>query len=107
MIREPVLYPRLYPWFILLATADVLLTWLILAHYDGVELNPIAARVIGWQGMMGATMLKFAGVMFVMWTCEFIGRQRQGVGRNLLVSAVLLNCVPVTASVAQLATVTG
>jgi len=105
MTRRPVLYPRLHPWYLLLATADVLLTWLILSAFDGVELNPIAARVIHLHDKWGALALKFATVMFVMWVCEFVGQRKRDTGRSLLLAAVLLNCVPVGVSVAQLAVV--
>jgi len=103
MVRQPVLYPSIYPWYVILATLDVLLTWLILSSFDGRELNPIAAGVIHTGGMPAATFFKFATVMFVMWACEFIGRRKVNVGRRLAAYAVLMNCVPVTASVAQLA----
>lgn len=105
MVKQPVLYPRIYPWYVLVASMDVLLTWLILTGFEGRELNPIAAGVINAGGMPAATFFKFATVMFVMWACEYIGRRRHLVGRRLLYYAVVANCVPITASVAQLAVV--
>ncbi|MBL8746263.1 MAG: hypothetical protein JNK58_07910 [Phycisphaerae bacterium] len=103
MAREPVLYPRIYPWYVVLATLDVLLTWLILTSFHGIELNPIAAGVIHSGGMPAATFYKFATVMFVLWSCEYIGRRRLLAGRRLAFYAVVANCVPVTASMAQIA----
>jgi hypothetical protein len=103
MVREPVLYPRIYPWYVIVATLDVLLTWLILSAFDGIELNPIAAGVINSGGMTAATFYKFATVMFVMWACEYIGRRKLLTGRRLAFYAVVLNCIPITASMAQLA----
>jgi hypothetical protein len=104
MARRPVLYPRIYPWYVIVATLDVLLTWAILTWItDSAELNPIAASLINHWGMSGATFFKFATVMFVMWSCEFIGQRKMHVGRRLAAAAVLLNCVPLTASAAQLA----
>lgn len=103
MVREPVLYPGLHPWYIVVATLDVLLTWLILSAFAGTELNPIAAGVIASGGITAATIFKFATVMFVMWVCEFVGRRKSAVGKRLLIYAVVMNCVPVTASMAQLA----
>ncbi len=103
MSREPVLYPRIYPWYVVVATLDVLLTWLILSTFNGVELNPIAAEVIHSGGMPAATFYKFATVMFVLWACEYIGRRKLLAGRRLAFYAVALNCIPVTASMAQLA----
>lgn len=103
MVKEPVLYPRIHPWYVVLATADVLLTWLILTSFDGLELNPIAAGVINTGGMSAAALFKFATVMFVLWASEYIGRRKLIVGRWIALYAVLANCVPVTVSVAQLA----
>lgn len=103
MTREPVLYPRIYPVYIAAATLDILLTWLILSACNGIELNPIAAGVIDSHGMPGATFLKFGTVMFVMWACEYIGRRRLLTGRRLALYAAAMNCLPVTASMAQLA----
>lgn len=103
MVREPVLYPGIYPWYVLAASMDVLLTWFILSSFDGRELNPIAAGIIQSGGLMGASFFKFATVMFVMWACEYIGRRRKGVGRQIAFYAVIANCIPVTASVAQIA----
>jgi hypothetical protein len=106
MVRQPVLYPAIYPWFVALATFDVLLTWLIVVGFGGVELNPIAAGVISTGGMPAATFYKFATVMFVLWACEFIGRRRLLLGKRLAFYAVALNFVPVSASMAQLAAAT-
>ncbi|MDX2115964.1 MAG: DUF5658 family protein [Planctomycetota bacterium] len=103
MAREPVLFARIHPWIVLVATLDVLLTWLILSHFDGEEVNPLAAEVIRAGGMTAASFLKYGTIMFVMWASEFIGRRRLAVGRRLALYAVVANCVPVTASMAQLA----
>lgn len=109
MVRRPVLYPRIYPWYVAVATADVLLTWFILARLGGWEVNPIARGAIelgqqaGGAIVTGAAFLKFATVMFVMVSCEVIGRRNGGLGRRVLAWAVALNCVPVTAGLAQLA----
>jgi hypothetical protein len=53
--------------------------------------------------MSAATYFKFATVMFVLWACEYIGRRKALAGRTLALYAVAMNCVPVTASMAQLA----
>lgn len=103
MAREPVLYPGIYPWYVGIATLDVLLTWLILSTFQGIELNPIAAGLIESGGMPAATFYKFGTVMFVLWSCEYIGRRRLLAGRRLAFYAVVANCIPVTASMAQLA----
>ena len=53
--------------------------------------------------MTAATFYKFATVMFVMWACEYVGRRKLLAGRRLACYAVVLNCIPITASMAQLA----
>lgn len=103
MVRQPVMFPRLYPSLVVVATLDVLLTAVILDLLDGIELNPIAAWVIAAGGMVAASYFKFAIVAFTLWACEFVGRRDDRVGKRLIVYAVGLNCVPVTAAVAQLA----
>lgn len=104
MVREPVLYPRLYPWLILMASVDVLLTWHILSPAQGgIELNPIAAHVIGAGGMTAATFFKFGTVMFVMWASEVIGRQSVGTGRRVLWVALACHVVVLSIAAGQLA----
>jgi len=104
MNKEPVLYPRLYPWFVLAASLDVLLTWLILSPaMGGVELNPIAARVLDTGGISAATAFKFATVMIVMYLAEYIGRRDGEMGRVILSVAVLCNVGVVMISSLQIA----
>ncbi len=103
LTREPVLYPRLYPWFVLLASLDVVLTWLILSPtLGGIELNPIAAHVIRAGGMTAATYFKFATVMVVMWTSECVGRRHPELGRSLLWLALCANLAVVVVSAVQI-----
>src|SRR5690606_7661395 len=103
MTRQPVMFPRLYPSLVVIATLDVLLTAVILDVLDGRELNPLAAWIIAAGGMVAASSFKFAIVTFTLWACEFVARRNARVARGLIVYAVGLNCVPVTAAVAQLA----
>lgn len=105
MVREPVLYPRFYPWFLIMATLDVLLTWLILTIFHGEELNPIAASLMDHSGLTGAAFLKYGTVAVVMVACEVIGRKRAWVGRHLLIGAVAMNALAVGTSATLLANV--
>ncbi len=104
MPAREVLFPRLYPSLVIIATMDVLLTAFIIDALGGIELNPIAAKIIASAGMVGASYFKFAIVAFTLWACEFVGRRNGLYGKCLILYAVVLNCVPVTASVAQIAT---
>ncbi len=104
MAKEPVLYPGLYPWFVLAAALDVMLTWIILGPpMGGVEVNPIAARVIDTGGITAATYFKFATVMVVMFLAEFIGRRNDLMGKRVLGLAVLCNVAVVVVSSTQIA----
>lgn len=100
--REPVRHPEMYLWYILLASLDVLLTWIVLRH-GGFEANAIAAWVIDQAGMPGAAFFKFATVMLVLVTCEVIARRDEPASRFVAGSAVLVNAVPVVISVGLIA----
>ena len=91
MVGKPVLYPRVYPWLLIAAVLDVFLTWFILCWLDGVELNPLAARLIDQGGISAATAYKFTLVALLMCICEYVGRHRPPVGRTLLIYAVAAN----------------
>lgn len=103
MVRQPVLYPRIHPWYLAAAAADVLLTWLIISSFYGIEVNPLAAKVIETGGMSLATFYKFLLVGFVMWACEYIGRHRPNMGKHVLLYAVLINLGVVALSLSQIA----
>lgn len=94
MFGKPVLYPGVYPWFVLVASLDIMLTWIIL-QMGGREANVIAARVIEAAGLPGMTAFKFASVIVVVGICEYIGRRRAETGRRLAGCAVCISCVPI------------
>jgi len=74
MRSEPVLFPGMYPWYVLLAYLDVVLTWTILGM-GGAELNPIAASVIEFGGLSGMACFKCLTMVVVLASCEYkIGR---------------------------------
>lgn len=103
LTREPVLHPRLCSWFVLFAAMDVVLTWVILSSaMGGVELNPIAAHVLQAGGITAATYFKFATVMIVMMTSEYIGRRKPELGGGLLWLALCANCAVVIVSAVQI-----
>jgi hypothetical protein len=99
---RPVLYPAIYPWFVVVAFLDILTTWIIL-NLGGSELNPLAARAIAVAGVAGMVLLKLAVVVLVLVICECVGRARTRTGRRLAWCSVALNCVPVGAALLQLA----
>jgi len=92
--RVSVRYPTLYLWLVFLSSLDVILTRVIL-FFGGIEVNPIADRVIEEFGVPGMSLFKFSIVAFVIVICEFVASRRPKVGRNLALAAVLITCVPV------------
>ena len=87
-------YPTEYTWLVLVASLDLMLTWVVL-HSGGQELNLVADAVIDAYGLWGLSAFKFGMVLFVICLCEIVGRRRDAAGRFLAMTAVGLNCVPV------------
>ncbi len=102
LVREPVLYPNLHLWFVLLASLDVLITAAVL-KLGGHEINPIAASIIETSAHTGMTFFKFATVAFVLIACEFIGRSSSTKGRTIAAAAVIANSFAITVGSVQLA----
>lgn len=98
MLRRPVLYPRLYPWLLLVAAMDVMFTWLIL-ELGGEELNAVARAVIETAGLPGMLLLKFCGIVLVIVVCEVAGRRKESTGRRLAGTATAITCIPVVLSI--------
>lgn len=113
MVRQPVLYPAVYPWYVALAATDVVLTWFILTTFDtnsSIAGVPVEAREVNalanmlWSSFQetGLVVLKFSTVLFVLVACEIVGRHKLHMGRRLAQSAAALNAVPVIAALGQL-----
>jgi len=83
-----------YVWLVFFSSLDVMLTWKILEQ-GGREINPIAAAVIDFWGMHGATAFKFALITWVVIVCEVLARMRARAGRFLAVAAVAISAFPV------------
>ena len=90
-----VLYPNLYLWLVFLSALDVILTRVIL-FFGGIEVNPLANWIINTFGVPGMSVFKFSVVVFVILTCEYIGRIRPRTGRNLAIASVLITMMPIT-----------
>lgn len=99
---EP-LYPNPYVWFVLASALDVFLTFLVL-QLGGREVNKVAAWILDHFGLAGMTVFKFALVTFVILLCQIIGRRNRAAGRRLAEWAVALTFIPVTFTLALLAT---
>lgn len=93
-LRRPVLYPDLYAWYVLVASLDILFTWVIL-HEGGQELNLLAAWIIDRHDLPGLVLFKFCTVMLVVTVCELLGRRRGELGVRLARWAVTISAFPV------------
>jgi len=98
----PMRYQTGYLWLVLLSAVDVIFTWHILRR-GGLELNPVARLVIDRWDLPGAVAFKFALVMFVIVTCEIVGRKRDGLGRMLIGASIGIASIPVAWSLVLLA----
>lgn len=87
-------YPQGYLWFIFLASLDIMLTWAILRR-GGIEVNPLARLVIDHWDLPGAIAFKFSLVMFVIVTCEVVGRRATRLGLGLIVVSIGVSALPV------------
>jgi len=94
-------YQNEYVWLIFVSAMDVIMTWGIL-FLGGLEVNPIASRILENNGFGTLIVYKFALVMFVIIMCEIIGRKRDRSGRRLSRFCIGLTAVPVAWSVVLL-----
>jgi hypothetical protein len=94
-------YQSGYVWLIFFSSLDIMLTWAILRR-DGEEVNPIAKQIIAMWGLHGAIVFKFALMLFVIVSCEVIGRRSDRAGRRLVMTAVGISAFPVVYSLALL-----
>lgn len=95
------LYPDTYAWFVLLATLDIALTWIVL-FFGGEELNAVARWILARYELVGMVVFKFSMVTLVICSCEYIGRKRRTTGRRLAEWAVAISAVPVVLAYAEL-----
>jgi hypothetical protein len=100
-LKQPVLFPQTYGWYITAAAADTLLTAIILT-LGGIEVNAVAAGVINHYGLLGMLLFKFATVYTVLLICEYIGRHRIATAQRLGTWAVIISLVPVAVGVHEL-----
>lgn len=97
-------YPNLYTWMLLLSTMDVLLTFLVLHVWGGVEANPVAAGIIDKHGFHWAMTFKFAMTVLAILSCEWVGRKNDKAGRRLAIMCLIVVTIPVLHTFALLHT---
>jgi hypothetical protein len=98
-----VLYPHTYVWYVFVSALDVMFT-AVLLHFGGREVNVLANWVLVRWDLAGMVMFKFVLVSFVICICEFVGRKRHRLGRDLGHWAVGITCIPVLLAALQLIT---
>jgi|GEM_PF-1326862 len=101
MSSPPMRYQSGYTWLLLLSAVDVIFTWHILRR-GGIELNPIAKLIIDKWDLPGAIAFKFALVLFMIVSCEIVGRRRDRWGRALILAAIVISAMPVVWSLVLL-----
>lgn len=106
MLAQGVLYPRLYPVYVLGAMLDVVCTWFVLLM-GGMELNTLAAAVIRHGGLGGMIAFKVATMIVVLLICEFVGRRSPKAGYGLALAAAGLSFLPVVFGSTQIAVAMG
>lgn len=92
---RPMLFPNAYTWLLLFSAMDIMLTWVILSHPSGREVNALANMVIQRFGLEGAIVYKFGLVLFFIVLCEFVGRLRLNSGRGLSRVGIAIAAFPV------------
>jgi hypothetical protein len=97
-----VAHPDAYTWLVLLGALDVVCTRIVL-QVGGVELNPIAARMISLAGHWGLIALKFTMMALVIVICEHLARRRPALSRRVAVGAVAVSAAPVVIALMLLA----
>jgi len=100
MLYAPILYPKTYAAFLLVAAMDVICTWVVLA-LGGRELNAFANMLLQRWDVHGLLALKFSVCVMVLITCEFIGRRRPATAVRLAIAAIVLNTFPVVVGTGQ------
>lgn len=101
LLSRAVLYPNIYVWYVLVASLDIMLTWVIL-HFGGREMNVMADWIIRRAGLAGVAAFKFATVLLVVTICEIVGRVRPVTGRRVATWAIAITALPVVIALTQL-----
>jgi hypothetical protein len=87
-------YPDHYTWLVLVASLDILLTYVVL-HLGGIEANPLAAKVIYRWGVPGMVIYKFIFIIIAILIGEEVGKRNEWKGRKFLEYAIVISAFPV------------
>lgn len=92
--KRHVRYPNHYTWLVLVASLDILMTYVIL-HLGGLEANPLAAKVIYRWGVPGMVIYKFCFIIIAIVIAEEVGRRHEAKGRRFAEYAIVISAFPV------------
>lgn len=92
--KRHVRYPNHYTWLVLVATLDVLMTFVILT-LGGWEQNWIAATVIARFGLAGLVVFKLLMTSVAIVIAEEIGKRDEWKGRKFSEYAIVISAFPV------------
>lgn len=99
--KRHVRYPNHYTWLVLVASLDILMTYVIL-HLGGLEANPLAAKVIYRWGVPGMVVYKFCFIIIAIVIAEEVGRRHEAKGRKYAEYAIVISAFPVLFALALL-----
>ena len=100
-------YPNHYAWYVLAGTLDILVTYVIIEHLDGGEVNRLARQLLERYGWVGMVALKYATIVLVGAICEAVGRRNLALGRRLAITAIAISALPVGLGLLQVWAWTG
>jgi hypothetical protein len=95
-------YPDQYVWYLLAASLDIMLTFAIIEHFGGSEVNAVADALLQRFGLWGLILLKYATVVIVIAICELIGAKYDTLGKRLAQLAIAVSALPVGIGLIQL-----
>lgn len=103
MLTRPLHHAGIYPWYLALASLDIIITWLIVFQLGGLELNGVAAWIIRNHGLGGMILFKFLCVALVVTICEYLAAEHAAVSSRVARAAVGVSVIPVLFGGGQLA----
>ncbi|HYF13760.1 MAG TPA: DUF5658 family protein [Phycisphaerales bacterium] len=95
-------YPEQYVWYLFAASLDIMLTFAIIEHFGGSEVNAVADALLRRFGLWGLIGLKYSTVVVVIAICELIGAKYDSVGKKLALVAIAVSALPVGVGLIQL-----
>jgi hypothetical protein len=100
--KKHVRFPDHYTWLVLVASLDILLTYVVL-HLGGLEANPLAEKVVYRWGVPGMVIYKFCFIVIAIVIAEEVGRRKERTARKFIEYAIVISAFPVIFALVLLA----